>query len=71
MQNNGLVAIESKQGVTIFGRTGLGGKLGQFEVICETQGNNGNIYTMYSDAEGRRDALITMKNSFAYDRKKR
>ncbi|HEX5185276.1 MAG TPA: hypothetical protein VFV86_00160 [Nitrososphaeraceae archaeon] len=56
-----LVAIERKEGVTIYGRViNNMNKLGQFEVHSATLGNNGHVYADYKEAERRRDQLIEM-----------
>ncbi len=59
-----LVPIERKQGVTIYGKVlDTKGRLGQFEVHSNMLGNNGKVYSLYSEAKTRMNILIGVKNS--------
>jgi hypothetical protein len=57
-----LIPIESKSGVTIYGKVGKNGKLGQFEVHSDFLGNNKEEYHLYRDAQTRMNALIGVTN---------
>jgi hypothetical protein len=61
---NELVPIESKEGVTLYGRVlDKSGRLGQFEVHSDSERHDGHVYTKYSEAERRMSALLGVKSS--------
>jgi hypothetical protein len=64
MKNSQLIAIESKSGVTLYGRViDSKGKLGQFEVHSDFAGTGGFVYHLYKEAQNRMNALIGVKSS--------
>lgn len=61
VKDSNLVSIESKQGVTIYGRVQTNQKLGQFEVHSDFLGHNGVVYQLLTEAEIRMNVLIGVK----------
>lgn len=63
--NNELIPIESREGVTTYGRiVGPGGKLGQYTVHSDVLGDDGNVYHLYSQAQRRMAALIGFQKDY-------
>lgn len=53
------IPVESKEGVTIYGRViNNAGKMGLYEVFSDYWGTNGEVYHKYADAEKRAKSLI-------------
>lgn len=58
LKESPLIPIERYEGVTLYGRMGRNGRLGNYEVHSEVLGYNGQVYAMYKDARKNFNAAV-------------